>query len=71
MYLCNIESYLQKLIAESSIQGEIITQLPQLKAISGIKSYAMSICFRVSFISYVITVVCSIKNAVFTSQKPL
>ena len=49
MYLFNIESYLQKLIAEFSIQGEIITQLPQLKAISGIKSYAMSNLFSCQF----------------------
>ena len=28
MYLCNMENYLQKLVAVSSIQDEIITHLP-------------------------------------------
>ena len=37
MYLRNMESYLQKLVVVSSIQDEIITDLPQLKAILGHK----------------------------------
>ena len=45
MYLCNMESYLQKPVAVSSIQDEIITNLPQLKAILGNKSCSESNLF--------------------------
>ena len=34
-YMCNMESYLQKLVAVSSVQDEIITHFPQLKVILG------------------------------------
>ena len=37
MYLCNMESYLQKLVAVSYFQDEIITHFPQLKDILGNK----------------------------------
>ena len=47
MYLRNMENYLQILVAVSSIQDEIITQLPQLKAILGNKSCAVSNSFCV------------------------
>ena len=57
MHLCNMESYLQKLVAVSSIQDEIITHLPQLKAILGHKSCALSnllsrLDFQFHFIRY-------------------
>ena len=57
MYLCNIDNYLQKLVAVSSVQYEIITHLPQLKAIFGNKSCAVSnifLClnFQFYFIRY-------------------
>ena len=52
MYLCNMESYLQKLVAVSSIQNEIITHLPQLKAILGQKSYFSYLDFQFHFIRY-------------------
>ena len=57
MYLCNMESYLQKLVAVSSIQNEIITHLPQLKAMLGQKSCAVSnffsyLDFQFHFIRY-------------------
>ena len=45
MYLCNMESYLQNLVAVSSIQDEIIANLPQLKAILGNKSCGVSNLF--------------------------
>ena len=45
MYLYNVESYLQKLVAVSSIQDEIITHLPPLKAIFRHKSCALSNLF--------------------------
>ena len=48
MYLCNMDmltciyaSYLQKLVAVSSIQDEIITHLAQLKAILKKRSHAL------------------------------
>ena len=52
-----MESYLQKLAAVSSIQHEIITHLPQLKAILGHKSCAVSnlfssLDFQFHFIRY-------------------
>ena len=47
MYLCNMENYLQKLVAVSLIQDEIITHLSQLKAILGNKSCAASNYFCV------------------------
>ena len=34
-YMRNMESYLQKLVAVSSVQDEIITHFPQLKVILG------------------------------------
>ena len=57
MYIYNMESYLQKLVAVCSIQDEIITHLPQLKAILGNKSCAVSnlfscLDFQFHFIRY-------------------
>ena len=55
MYLCSMDNYLQKLVAVSSIQDEIITHLPQLKAILGNKSCAASNIFlRLNFQFYFI-----------------
>ena len=42
MYLCSMDNYLQKLVAVFSIQDEIITHLPPLKAILGNKSCTAS-----------------------------
>ena len=47
MYLCKMENYLQKLLAMSSVQDEIITHSPQLKAILGNKPCAASNSFYV------------------------
>ena len=52
-----MQGYLQKLVTVSSIQDEIITHLPQLKAIFGNKSSTVSnlfscLDFQLHFIRY-------------------
>ena len=57
MYLCSMDNYLQKLVAVSSIQDEIITHLPQLKVILENKSCAVSNIFlRLNFQFYFIVI---------------